>query len=123
VTCPVNPLYSGGVSHRLGQTIRDRRVKLGKSQQVLGKAIGVCHQQIHRIECGSNELGIVRLLEIAEALDTSAVKLMTTAFGKSSPTAVTSERATIELVKRFDMLKPKERDGVVLLVRKLAGGI
>lgn len=117
-------LLSAGISQRLGKAIRARRVTLGISQQALGKAIGVCHQQLVRHESGANELGIVRLAEIADALDTSVATLITTAFGKSTAKEKpVSERATMELVKRFDLLRPHEREGVVLLVRKLAGAV
>ena len=109
------------LDQRLGIAIRTRRISQGLSQQALGKAIGIAGQQLQRHELGRNQLTVARLADIATALDWSVFMLLSFALGEH-PTERrdVSDRATLELIKRFSALKPNERAGVVLLVRKLA---
>lgn len=53
----------------IGSRIRLRRKILGLTQSQLGDRAGVRFQQIQKYETGANEIGAVRLFEIAEALD------------------------------------------------------
>ena len=59
--------------HRLdlaiGQRIRERRRRLGMSQQRLAEAIGLTFQQVQKYERGANRISFSRLLETAQALD------------------------------------------------------
>jgi len=52
----------------IGSRIRRRRKILGLTQSQLGDRAGVRFQQIQKYETGANEIGAVRLFEIAEAL-------------------------------------------------------
>jgi transcriptional regulator with XRE-family HTH domain len=59
--------------HRLdlaiGKRIRERRRRLGMSQQRLGDAIGLTFQQVQKYERGANRISFSRLLETAQALE------------------------------------------------------
>lgn len=52
----------------IGARIRDRRKRLGLSQERLGELVGVSYQQIQKYEKGINQVGIVRLHRIAAIL-------------------------------------------------------
>jgi len=107
---------------RLGAVIRQKRTLLGMSQDVLGKKLGVTFQQVQKYEKGSNQVTFPRLVEIAAALGTSVTELVAAALGdEPARPAVVPNRETLELVKRFERLKPNQKMGVRLLVRSLAG--
>ena len=116
-----HPIDTGGIAKRLGYAICDRRITMGLSQQAVAEAMGISSQQVAKYERGENEPRMVRLMEIAQVLDTSVFMLLTSALGeKVIDRGDVSDRATLELIKRFSVLKPNERAGIVLLVRKLA---
>lgn len=107
---------------RLGAVIRQKRTLLGMSQDALGKKLGITFQQVQKYEKGSNQVMFPRLVEIAAALGTSAPELVALALGdESARPAVVPNRETLEMVKRFERLKPNQKMGVRLLVRSLAG--
>lgn len=107
------------LNQKLGAVIREKRVLLGLSQEVLGQRIGVSFQQIQKYEKGKNQVTFPRLVEIAAGLDTSVTEMVAAALSEAAPT-VGSDRQTLELQKRLAMLSPNQREGVQLLVRKLA---
>ena len=51
--------------------IRNRRLYLGKTQDELGKSLGVTFQQIQKYEKGTNRVSASRLSDIAKALETT----------------------------------------------------
>lgn len=53
----------------IGARLRQRRILLGLSQQVLGDAVGLTFQQIQRYEQGMNRIGAGRLYELSQGLD------------------------------------------------------
>lgn len=106
---------------RLGATIRQKRIQLGLSQETLGQKIGVAGQQIQKYEKGKNQVHFPRLVEIAEALQTSTNELVATALGEEPASHIgLSDRETLELVKRIAGLKPNQRLGLRLLVQNWA---
>ena len=58
--------------HRLdlaiGLRIRERRRKVGLSQQALAEKVGVTFQQVQKYERGTNRVSFSRLVEIADTL-------------------------------------------------------
>jgi transcriptional regulator with XRE-family HTH domain len=108
------------LNKRLGAVIREKRVMLGLSQEALGKRIGVTFQQVQKYEKGVNQVVFARLVELAEALDTSVTDLATVAVGEQPVSREgISDRQTLELMKRFERLTPNQRRGVQLLVHNL----
>lgn len=107
------------LNQKLGAVIRAKRFVLGLSQEALGQRIGVSFQQIQKYEKGKNQVTFPRLVELAAALDTSVTDLVDFALGEAAA-AVGSDRQTLELQKRLALLSPNQREGVQLLVRKLA---
>jgi len=56
--------------------IKEFREKKGLSQKELGEMLDLCRETVSRIENGSSALQIDRAEQIAEILDTDAVKIM-----------------------------------------------
>jgi transcriptional regulator with XRE-family HTH domain len=55
----------------IGARMRERRLKLGMSQDELGKELGVTFQQIQKYETGQNRVSAGRLFDICKALGLS----------------------------------------------------
>jgi transcriptional regulator with XRE-family HTH domain len=53
---------------RVARRIRERRQKIGMTQQTLAEAIGVAFQQAHKYERGHSRISAGRLYHIAAAL-------------------------------------------------------
>lgn len=54
----------------VGRRVWERRRFLGFSRRVVGEALGVSGQQVHKWECGINRISAGRLKEIAQLFDT-----------------------------------------------------
>lgn len=52
----------------VGARLRERRLRLGMSQEQLAESVGLSFQQIQKYERGVNRLGASRLFEMARAL-------------------------------------------------------
>lgn len=112
------------LNQKLGAVIREKRVLLGLSQEVLGQRIGVTFQQIQKYEKGKNQVTFPRLVELAGALGTTAAELVAAALGEESAIGDgLSDRETLELVKRIAGLKPNQRLGLRLLVQNWAEAV
>ena len=66
----MNPKSSTPIDIELGRRLREARERIGLSQTTLGEAVGVTFQQVQKYEKGQNRLSVVRLLSIANALNT-----------------------------------------------------
>jgi transcriptional regulator with XRE-family HTH domain len=64
-----NQRITGPQDIQLGKRIRLRRLEQKKSQDAVGKAIGVSVPQVQKYENGVNRVGASRLQQIATALD------------------------------------------------------
>src|SRR4249919_1095003 len=53
----------------VGARMRERRIRLGLTQQQMAELIGVTYQQAHKYEKGINRIAAGRLSSIARALD------------------------------------------------------
>ncbi len=56
------------VDMHVGARLRERRLKLGMSQERLADSVGLTFQQIQKYERGVNRMGASRLFEVARAL-------------------------------------------------------
>lgn len=61
---------------RLGAAIRARRKELGVSQEELAISSGVERSNMGKIERGENNLSVLNLIRIADALDSKAAEIM-----------------------------------------------
>ena len=64
----VTPRAATAVDIYIGARVRDRRIALGLSQDVLGEKLGVSFQQVQKYERGVNRISAARLFEICRAL-------------------------------------------------------
>lgn len=64
---------------RLGAAVRARRKELGISQEELAIISGVERSNMGKIERGENNLSILNLIRIADALDSKAAEILTDA--------------------------------------------
>src|SRR5215467_8459187 len=59
----------------IGRRIRETRLQVNISQNMLANAIGVSFQQVQKYERGKNRVGAARLLQIAKVLGVHYSKL------------------------------------------------
>ena len=57
------------VDVHVGKRVKLRRKLLGRSQTVLGDAVGLSFQQVQKYERGANRISASRLFEISQVLD------------------------------------------------------
>lgn len=60
----------------LGLAIRERRLKLGLSQEELALEVGLDRSYLGGVERGEHNVAVINLLRIAEALRLSGAKLL-----------------------------------------------
>jgi transcriptional regulator with XRE-family HTH domain len=61
---------------RLGAAIRAKRKELGVSQEELAITAGVERSNMGKIERGENNLSVLNLVRVAEALDSTAADIL-----------------------------------------------
>ena len=119
---------------QVGARLRQRRTLLGMTQQSMGKAVGLTFQQIHKYECGDNQIGASKLYEFARVLGVpvsyffdempaEAIRFKgrhgTPQEGRSKDPLVTRE--SLELVRAYYKISSnKVRKAIVNTVRSLA---
>ena len=59
---------SNPIDGHVGNRVRQQRLLLGMSQEMLGKAVGITFQQIQKYERGSNRIGASRLFTLSKVL-------------------------------------------------------
>jgi transcriptional regulator with XRE-family HTH domain len=113
----------------IGHRIRERRRRLGLSQQALAEAVGVTFQQIQKYERGANRVSFSRLLEIAHALDCGLAALadgldVTHAPGVSSLNELLSVEGALDLLSAYQGIASRDlRRALLLHARTLANGV
>lgn len=90
------------INIKMGAIIRERRVSLGMSMDVLAQKVGVTYQQIQKYEKGVNSLTVARLIEIAAVLGMNPQEFF---YDKIHAKSSASDRETLELVKAFNGIK------------------
>lgn len=108
------------VNQRIGTAIRARRVALGISQESLGKAIGITFQQIQKYENGTNSLNIMRLFDVSQALSTQPARFLDVAASQDAIKDKFSDRASLEMMKRFHDLTASEQEAIIAFMKALS---
>ena len=57
------------IDGHVGSRVRQRRMLLGMSQEMLGKSLGITFQQIQKYERGSNRISASRLFRLSQVLN------------------------------------------------------
>ncbi len=121
----------------VGSRVRQRRMLLGMSQEMLGKAVGVSFQQIQKNERGINRIGASRLFTLSKVLKVPIAfffeempRALAVAGAKArgfSDASVTFEadpmasRETAEVIRAYYRIEdPKQRRRVLELLRSMA---
>jgi len=66
----MNKKQANSIDRMVGERVRDRRMALGMSQEMLARKLGLSFQQIQKYEKGTNRISAGRLFVIAKALST-----------------------------------------------------
>jgi ribosome-binding protein aMBF1 (putative translation factor) len=72
-----SPTYAGNPELvALGLAIRERRMKMGLSQERLALEIGLDRSYVGRVERGEHNVALINLVKISSRLNLSAAKLL-----------------------------------------------
>lgn len=105
--------YTIDIDNKLGVKVMELRVAAGLSREQLAERIGVTHQQLQKYEKGLNRISAGRLMAIAKALKTTASYLL-----DETGVALVRHRASIELIRNFNLIKDSEmQEQILSLVR------
>ena len=104
--------------------IRERRIALGFTQQMLAKRIKVTYQQAQKYERGTNRVTAGRLFEIARVLGVPVSYFYEgIEDGGSESDATTPKRHHMDLVRNFSRIENvKHQNALRQLCRSLAEG-
>jgi transcriptional regulator with XRE-family HTH domain len=67
----VSPRTASAVDKYIGARMREQRLALSMSQELLSKHLGVSFQQIQKYESGTNRVSAARLFDICKVLNVS----------------------------------------------------
>jgi len=125
------------VDIHVGQRLRLKRTILGKSQESIGKEIGVTFQQIQKYERGINRMGASRLYDFAKSLGVQVsyffegfgdyVQAGAAELGMGEPDAAAfdhehmNNRETLEVMRAYYRIKnPAVRKRIIDLIKAFA---
>ncbi|MDX1485382.1 MAG: helix-turn-helix domain-containing protein [Alphaproteobacteria bacterium] len=128
---------SNPIDAHVGSRVRQRRMLLGMSQEMLGKAVGLTFQQIQKYERGINRIGASRLFTLSKVLNVpisfffeEMPRALAAAGSKARGFAESSvafeadpmaNRETAELVRAYYRIgDAKQRRKVLELLRSMA---
>ena len=98
--------------YEVGERIRRRREELGLSQDQLADIVGASRQMVSRYENGVREMGIVSLLQYADALETTPGTLL--------PTVNTPRQGKKEqLIDAINRLADADLDILIMMAARL----
>ena len=109
----------------IGQRLRAARLKVGISQDHLGKELGVSFQQIQKYEKGVNRIDFNRLITIAKVL---GVELQYFSGPMEKPKrnestiefdAMLATREGVQIIEAMIDMTPPQRQFIIELARKL----
>ncbi|WBQ13097.1 helix-turn-helix domain-containing protein [Hyphomonadaceae bacterium BL14] len=106
------------VRKSVGARIRRRRTILGWTLADLAEPVGCRYQQIQKYETGANEIGVVRLLQIAEALDVDVQYFfadLQTLGSAAMRDLELDESSVMRIAKNVAKLPPRVQDRFCLL--------
>ena len=101
--------------YEIGERIRKRREELGLSQDQLADIVGASRQVVSRYENGDREMGIVSLLQYADALETTPGKLLSTV---NTPKQGKKE----QLIDVISRLSDADLDVLIVMAARLMKG-
>ena len=114
------------VDIHVGQRIRNRRWKVGMTQENLAKTIGIKYQQLQKYETGANRVSASRMWEIARTLDVS-VSFFFEGLGDKKIDGTTNELAdlmtnkeTAILINAYQSLSVVQRIKLLDLAKAMA---
>lgn len=113
----------------IGNKIRARRLEMKFSQQQLADALGISFQQIQKYEKGANRVGVGRLQQIAQFLQTDIRYFMGDLAGDGKKAPIVSRYAKFMATKdgadiveaMIKIESPALRKSVIQLARTLGG--
>jgi len=100
------------LSYKVRQEIKNRRLKLGYTQEDLASKIGTKYQVILQYEKGTRKISIKKLYALAEALSTSARDLVSTVSKRYEGEEI------LNLVRRHKEIKDQELREIFYLLTK-----
>lgn len=103
----------------VGSKIREHRLNLGWTQEVLGRKLGIAPQQVHKYEHGTNRVSAGRLHQLAEALDTPVESFFEGVTTLPVLADQRSQRLRLELSRNFALLSAQQQAAVAQLTRSL----
>lgn len=114
----------------IGTKIRARRLEMHMSQQQLADSLGLSFQQVQKYEKGVNRVGVGRLQQIADYLDTDMRYFMGDLGGdiKKPPTVsryakFMATKDGVDIIEAMIRItNPELRKGVIQLARTLGSG-
>jgi len=106
----------------VGDRIRERRVMMGMSQQVIADLIGVTYQQAHKYECGKNRISASRLYDIAHVLQVPVSYFFDEMGHDASDRKIApAQRMCLELARNFMSIQDKsQQEALSQMARVLA---
>lgn len=121
------------VDGHVGNRIRQRRILLGMSQQILAQALGLTFQQVQKYERGSNRIGSSRLHQFSRILNVPISYFFQdlppglAAGGSAGEAAATddsehmADRETLELVRAYYRISDETiRDSILRMIETMA---
>jgi transcriptional regulator with XRE-family HTH domain len=109
------------MDRHVGARIRERRIKLGLTQQAMAKLIGMTYQQIHKYEKGINRLAAGRLHQIAQALDVEVSYFFEGVETERDVRPSPQQSRLLELARDFVVLPSRRhQEALCILARALA---
>jgi transcriptional regulator with XRE-family HTH domain len=109
------------MDRHVGTRMRERRIRLGLTQQEMAALIGATYQQVHKYEKGINRLAAGRLYQIAQALDVEVGYFFEGVETESAIRPNPQQRMLLELARNFIALPSRRhQEALCTLVRVLA---
>ena len=119
---PGRRLSTAAIDRHVAARIRERRIRLGLTQQQLGEMIGLSDQQIYKYECGLNRVSASSLYEIARLLNEPITYFYDGLSEEAARPATPRQRVLLETTRNFAAIKnEKHQEAFSQLVRVLAG--
>lgn len=104
----------------IGARVRARRMALSMSQETLGNAMRITYQQVQKYEKGRNRIGGSRMVQIAEALQTTPATLIGGGEPEQNEFAeLLAQPGVIPMLRAFSSLTSLQRRAIFLLVRSI----
>jgi transcriptional regulator with XRE-family HTH domain len=101
--------------------MRERRIMLGLTQQVMAELIGVTYQQAHKYEKGINRIAAGRLHQIARALGVEVGYFFEGVETEGAVRPNPQQRMLLELARNFSAMPSRgHQEAICTLARSLA---